>query len=66
MMNKEMFFKSIHTLLFSWGSEAPAEVTWGLNELLDWYEHAYDIKFPDRFNEDGSNHAEVYHKLEQT
>ena len=38
MKEKDLFIKAIGTLFFSWGSEAPAEVFWGANDLLDWFE----------------------------
>jgi len=42
---------SIKTLLFTWGSEAPAEVIWGLNEMIEWLEQEYNIKIDGRFEE---------------
>ena len=30
MKEKELFIKSIETLLYSWGSDTPNEVIWGL------------------------------------
>jgi hypothetical protein len=52
MKNKKQFLVSINTLMYSWGSEAPAEVIWGLNELLDWLEDEYNMHIPMRFQED--------------
>ena len=28
--------KFFSTILYSWGSDTPQEVIWGLNDLLDW------------------------------
>lgn len=53
MINKELFIKGLSTLFYSWGSEAPAEVFWGANELLDWYEAEYNVKLNIRFDEEG-------------
>lgn len=63
MVNKDKFVSAISTLLFSWGGDTPPEAIWGVNELLDWYVVAYEVDFPDRFEEDGSNAAEVMEKL---
>lgn len=51
MKNKSDFVKALNTLFFSWGSEAPNEVIWGANELLDWYEKEYNVNLDIRFEE---------------
>jgi hypothetical protein len=48
----EMLIKALGTLFFSWGSEAPDEVFWGANELLDWYEKEFGISLGIRFERD--------------
>lgn len=39
--------KAINTLLYSFGSEAPCEVIWGLNEMIEWLneKHKFSIDF---------------------
>jgi hypothetical protein len=34
IQHKELLIKSLETLFLSWGSDAPAEVCWGANELV--------------------------------
>lgn len=52
MKNKKLFCQAINTLLWSSSSESPAEVIWGVNELLDWYEDEYGVKLGVRLPED--------------
>jgi len=52
MKNKKLFCQAINTLLWSFGSEPPAEVIWGVNELLDWYEEEYGVKLGIRLTEE--------------
>jgi len=62
MKNKSDFIKALSTLFYSWGSDAPAEVIWGANELLDWYEKEYNVTLGIRFeedSEDGDNYEDV-------
>jgi hypothetical protein len=59
MKNKDLFLAALDTLYWSWGSEAPAEVTWGANELLDWYEAEYNVELNIRFDEDCVNYKDV-------
>ena len=63
---KELLIKSLNTLFFSWGSDAPEEVFWGANELLDWFEKEFNINLDIRFvrNDDWSdNFEEVIEKI---
>jgi hypothetical protein len=55
MKEKELFIKTIRTLLYSWGSDTPPEAFWGLNDLLDWYEKEYGVSLDIRFDENGDN-----------
>jgi hypothetical protein len=59
MKNKDLFLAAIDTLFWSFGSEPPAEVIWGANELLDWYEKEYNVVLNIRFDEDCENYNEV-------
>jgi len=59
MKRKDLFLKAINTLFWSFGSEPPAEVIWGSNELLDWYECEYNVKLGIRFDENCENYEEV-------
>ena len=59
MKNKDLFLEAINTLFWSFGSEPPAEVIWGANELLDWYEKEYNVVLNVRFDEDCENYNEV-------
>ena len=49
---KEEFINSLQTLFFSWGSDAPVEVYWGCNELLDWYEKQFNVTLDVRFDDE--------------
>jgi len=44
MKDKKKFMDAVKTLLFSWGSDAPAEVVWGLNEMVfeEYCEQAHE------------------------
>jgi hypothetical protein len=55
MKQKKLFIEALETLMYSWGGDTPPEAFWGCNKLLDFYEKEYGIKFPERFDEDGSN-----------
>ena len=59
MKEKELFIKALNTLFFSWGSDTPAEVFWGCNELLEWYEKEHKVKLNIRFDETNPNFDEV-------
>ena len=52
MKEKELFIKALNTLFWSFGSEPPAEVVWGANDLLEWVEVEYGVKLKNRFSED--------------
>lgn len=54
MKEKELFLKALSTLFYSWGSDTPAEVFWGCNELLDWYEKEHGVTLGVRFDEEGA------------
>ena len=56
---KEMLEKALDTLFFSWGSDAPEEVYWGANELLDWFEKEFDVSLGIRFDEETFNYDDV-------
>ncbi len=36
----------VSTLLYSFGSDAPQEVYWGINEMIDWLndKHGFELK----------------------
>ena len=55
MKNIDKFFKAVNTLLYSWGSDTPPEVLWGMNEMLEWLEEEHDVLFNIRYEcfEDG-------------
>jgi hypothetical protein len=57
MENIEEFISSIDTLLHSWGSDTPQEVIWGLNEMVDWLEHEYNVTISTRFSDPYANDA---------
>jgi hypothetical protein len=63
MKQKELFITALNTLFWSWGSEAPAEVAWGCNDLLVWYETEYNVILGIRFNEDCTNYEDVIETL---
>ena len=54
--NKEMFISALSTLFYGGGSDAPDNVIWGCNSLLDWYEKEFGVILGIRFDEeDGCN-----------
>lgn len=59
MINKDLFINALSTLFFTWGSDTPAEVFWGANDLLDWYEKEYNVILNIRFDEENLNYDEV-------
>lgn len=69
MKERLLFVKAIETLLYSWGGDTPPEAIWGCNELLDWYEKEYQVKFKMRFAEldeiedSGEHNEKVVKKL---
>lgn len=60
---KELFIQSLSTLFYSWGSDAPDEVFWGANELLDWYEKVFDVNLGIRFERDESTYEDNYDEV---
>lgn len=60
---KEMFIKALETLFFSWGSEAPEEVSWGANDLLDWYEKEFGVTLNIRFEENEETYELNYNEV---
>ena len=66
MKNKDLFLKALNTLMFSWGSDAPAEAHWALSELLDFYEAETGIKIDaGEYDEDGNWAVRVIEELEK-
>lgn len=67
MKNKKLFCQAINTLLWSFGSEPPAEVIWGVNELLDWYEEEYGVKLGIRLTEEdlGKEYKEMISAIKE-
>lgn len=66
MKEKKLFIKALETLFFSWGSDAPAEVYWGGNDMLKWFEKEHDVKLNIRFNEEEENFDEVIQAIERS
>ncbi len=66
MKEKELFIKALSGLFFYWGSDTPAEVFWGCNDLLDWYEKEYNVSLNIRFNEEHPNFDEVVDAIRKT
>ena len=65
IINKELLIKSLGTLFYSWGGDTPPEVIWGGNEILDWIEIEFNVKFIIRFSEeeDNYNYDEVIEEI---
>jgi hypothetical protein len=63
MKNKELFFQALNTLFWSFGGGPPAEVIWGANDLLEWFETEYNVKLQNRFSEDPMTMAEDFQKV---
>jgi hypothetical protein len=66
MKRKELFISALNTLFWSWGSEAPAEVSWGCNDLLEWYEAEYNVLLNVRFEEDCQNYDKVIEAIRES
>ena len=56
---KEKFIKSLHTLLYSWGSDTPPEAIWAANDFLNYYEENLGVVIPGRFEEDDENGSNI-------
>lgn len=50
-MKIELIEEFLSTLFFSWGSDAPPEVTWAANDFLKILENKYNYKFKNEFSE---------------
>jgi hypothetical protein len=37
MNRKDLFVKSLNTMLYSWGGDTPPEAMWALTELVEFY-----------------------------
>jgi hypothetical protein len=61
MRERELFIKALDCLFWSFGSEPPAEVIWGANDLLIWFETEYVVSLCQRFEEE--NIGESYEKV---
>ena len=51
MKNSEQFIKIIENLYSNWGSDAPPEAIWVLNDLISWLESEFNISINGRFEE---------------
>jgi len=47
MTDAEKIKNALGTLLYSWGSDTPNEVIWGLNELVQFFSEKYDTSLID-------------------
>jgi len=56
-MNEQESKKWLTTLLYAWGSDAPAEVIWGLNEFVDYLNkrHRFNISHLVEEDQEGTN-----------
>jgi hypothetical protein len=59
MKEKELFITALSSLFYDWGSDTPAEVFWGCNSLLEWYEKEYNLTLGVRFDEENPNFDDV-------
>jgi hypothetical protein len=70
-MNKELFLEALHTLIWSWGSDAPPEAYWAANAFLDYFEAVNNIKLdicfeePCEENDWESNYGKVIERIKQ-
>ncbi len=46
MTNKDLLIGAIETLTYSWGSDTPQEVYWGLTELITFLNAEYNVCIP--------------------
>lgn len=59
-----MLAESISTLMFSWGSEAPAEVYWALTEMIQFINAETGVQLEDLPGEEFTGEArKIYDKL---
>lgn len=65
MKNKQEFIKALSTLFYSWGSDAPDEVFWGANELLEWYEKEFNVQLNIVFERDEDTWEDNYEDVIQ-
>lgn len=66
MKQKELFIEALKFLFYKWGSDAPWEVVWGCNYLLDWYEAEYNVSLGVRFSENEFNLNEVIEAIKNS
>lgn len=45
-MDNSLEYKWLTTLLYSWGSDTPQEVIWGINEMVQWLneKHGFELE----------------------
>ena len=63
MKDKKEFVKIIHSILFSWGGDAPSEAVWAANDMLEFFEKETNEIIGHRFEEDLSNHEMIFQIL---
>lgn len=63
MRNIDLFINALNTLFWSFGSEPPAEVIWGANDLLVWFESEYGVQLENRFSEDLNTMSDDFDKV---
>ena len=67
MKEKDLFIKALGSLFFSWGSDTPAEVFWGANDLLDWFEKEHNVQLGIRFDEENpDNYNDVIEAIKNS
>lgn len=63
MKKPEFFIKALETLFWSFGSEPPAEVIWGANDMLEWMENEYQIEIKSEFKEDPAECSKAFEEV---
>jgi len=55
--DKNMIYKFLSTLLYSWGGDAPSEVIWAGNEFIDFlnYKYKFNIAYLQEIDIDDNN-----------
>ena len=61
---KDLAKKAFLTLLFTWGSDAPAEAVWAANEFIDFFNEYFDLTIKHIDEESLENYDELIATIE--
>jgi len=62
MVKENLSLQWLTDLLYSWGSDTPSEVIWGINAFIDYLNARYQINIEYMIEFDDSNHNQIIAK----